>query len=160
MKFSDSYGTNGELNNDFFSLYIKLLNSETIKFSDFIKNVAHYKDQFKNKGGVYHFYSKSERKTTSLYIGKGGFGKNRKWDLYERLKQHMQASHKKNILTAIANDFACSNKVVIELLMNSSVYFQFVIIYDENDLTENSENKLINFEYYCKKLLCPKYTAK
>ena len=160
MKFTDKAGTRIDSNLNFVDLFLQLLNFDGIKYSEFNQRGS-YKDILENKAGVYHFFSKSQSKVTSLYVGKGGFGKSGKWDLYKRLIQHRQPSQQDTIHGAIAKEFGVSNDTAIKFLSDGEIYIQFIVISNNYDPSEaHIEEVIKDLEDYCKCRLNPKYTDK
>jgi excinuclease UvrABC nuclease subunit len=145
MKFTDkdqTKVTNSSLN--FEQLFISLITNDGIKYDDFHKNPNNYKELLEGKAGVYHFFSKSQSKATSLYIGQTA-------DLHKRLREHQQEKYPTGLPIKIAKEFGIETEKVIKFLCDSFVYIQYIEVNGEN-------NNRLDLESYCKSRLNPKYT--
>lgn len=160
MKFTDKTSTRANSNLDFVKLFFNLINFDGIKYSEFNKR-GNSKNNLEDKAGIYHFFSKSHNKVTSLYVGKAGYGNSREWDLYQRLSQHKQPSQQDTIHGAIAKEFGVTNDTAIQFLCDGNVYIQFIELSNNDKIPEiNLENIIKDFEDYCKHRLNPKYTER
>jgi hypothetical protein len=160
MRFTDPTKTRTNTDLDFVDLFLRLIKSDGIKYSEFLKEPEKYRESLQSKAGVYHFFSMAENKVTSLYVGKAGYGNSGKWNLYKRLMQHRQASQQDTIHGAIAKEFAVSNDIAIKLLSDGKIFIQFVEISNKYNTQENVEDRVKGLEDYCKHRLNPKYTDK
>jgi len=158
VNFLDAISIDTEHDFNYSAVFIELLKSESIKYSDFHTSLENYKEELSLKVGVYHFFSVSDESVLSLYIGKAGYGKNNKWNIYERLKQHQQASQADTIHGAIAKELGADNKDVIKLLCESEIYIQYIDM--SKDESSDIENLIKKMERYCIQRLNPRYTDK
>jgi superfamily II DNA or RNA helicase len=158
MNFLDAISIDIENEFNYLEVFIELLKSESIKYSEFNANFTNYKDELSSKAGVYHFFSVSDKNTLSLYVGKAGRGKNKEWNLYQRLMQHRQASQTDTIHGAIAKELGSENEKVIKFLCDSEIYIQYIGI-SENE-SSDVENLIKDIEHYCIQILNPRYTDK
>lgn len=143
-----------------------LLKAKSIKYSEW--NVQDDNIELKNQAGVYHFFQKTEENIYSLYVGKAGFGKEKKWSLFERLKQHFQESQKNTLLGKYASKNNLLPNAAKLKLEKSEVYLQWLPIFKKNGITESLfseysvddlEKQILQIECFCIAILQPEYTA-
>ena len=155
--FSGLPRTYGMYTFDFSEKFQNLISSPGVKYALF----PEHKDQFKDKAGIYHFFSVDEIRTKSLYVGKAGFAKG-DWDLYKRVSQHFQPSQEKTIHGHIAKEFGTTSDKVIEFLKSSNLYVQYIALFEKGNEQEypdeELENMIKSFENFCKSCLNPTYT--
>jgi len=129
----------------------ELIEANGVLYSDLTSEMIN----LKNNAGVYHFFSISDKRIASLYVGKASKGNKGNWGLYERLRQHTHVSQTDTLPGAISRQFGCTNEEAMLFLSKGKVYLQVVIL-NEN---KYSNELLLAFEKYCIERLSPVYTV-
>lgn len=109
--------------------------------------------------GVYHFFEKHDDHIVSIYIGKGGFGRGKKWSIYERLKQHFQPSQKYALLGKASKATGLNPEQMKVKFKAGNLHLQWLTFATKSDsVTTNLEAELKWFECFAIAVLKPKYT--
>lgn len=132
-----------------------LLNMGPIKYSNWPPTDTL---DLSNSAGVYHFFEKHNDHITSIYIGKGGFGKGGKWSIYKRLKQHFQPSQKYALLGKASRANVLNPEQMKTNFENGNLYLQWVLFATKDSVPDDLESNLKLFECFAIAALNPKYT--
>lgn len=147
--------SNDERIRDFERQLNSLLAATRLKYSEWPPSDTSI---LKTSAGIYHFFEEKHGATSSIYVGKAGFGSG-KWSLYQRLNQHFQPSQKNALLGKASKARNLPPDKIKILFSNSDVYLQWLPLFARTQAsTSNIESELIWSECFCKAILKPIYT--
>lgn len=130
-----------------------LLSKTPVKYSEWHGTCT---SSLSQSAGIYHFFECNDDNLTSLYVGKAGLGKSKKWSLLKRLNQHFQVSQKNTLIGKIAKVSNEEPEIVKQSLCDKNVFVQWLVLFGFN--SENIESELVWSECFCKSILMPKHT--
>jgi hypothetical protein len=134
----------------------ELLASPRLKYSSWPPSEI---TSVRQSAGVYHFFEIHDDRTTSLYIGKGGFGSREEWNLYKRMKQHFQPSQKYALLGKASKAKEVSPEDAKRSFNESNVYLQWLVFGTTSEVQGiDIESELRGFEHFAIAILKPIYT--